>query len=171
MWAIFNKMIMITIGITSTRILWTNIIFRIPSRITSRNLSISCRRRIRTIKISLRWWFPLQIIWWRMSWRLLFINFVKNNSSIFPFYIHVINFTMRFSISQINWTALSIVSGLKVFVSAACFTNVGSTTTNNCKYTTPLPFVWRKGICLIRSNRNTFAKILQRLIWSSCYLA
>ena len=96
-WAIFKNIIMITTGITgiaSTCILWTNIIFRIPLRITSRNLSVSCRRRIRTIKISLRWRSPIQIIWWRIRWRLLFINFIKNNSSVFPFYIHMINFTV-----------------------------------------------------------------------------
>ena len=57
--------------------------------------------------------------------------------------------------------ALSIVSGLKAFVSAVCFTK--SDRQSRIIANTPLLFIWRRGVRLIR---NAFAKIVQRLIRS-----
>ena len=81
MWNFFNKIIMITTGITSTCVLWTDIILGIFLEITSRHLSTLNRRRIQSIKISFKWWSPIQISWWLMCWGLLFVNFIKGNDS------------------------------------------------------------------------------------------
>ena len=77
----FNKMIVVSAGVTATYVLWTDIILRISLGITSGNFSTLNMRRIESIKISFKWWSPIPIIWWWMCWRLLFINFIKRNDS------------------------------------------------------------------------------------------